>query len=101
MPGGGDRDAGRAVQEHVAVDNLDGSAGASGDDQRIVTRVGRGDSLTVALDDGARLRAGQLGPDIRNGRGYFRFQRVPPGLSSKRIPRSASALRMPSAAPKS
>jgi hypothetical protein len=58
VAGRGHRDAGGAVEEGVAVDVLDRGARSARDDQRIVTRVGRGDSPGVALDDGARLRTG-------------------------------------------
>ena len=63
--GGVDRDAGRAVEEDVAVDVLDDGAFAAGDDERIVARVGRRHELRVLLDDRLGLRAGQRSLDVR------------------------------------
>ena len=51
VAGGGHGNAGRAVEEDVAVHVLDDRALAARDDERIVARVRRRDDLRVALDD--------------------------------------------------
>src|SRR5688572_5370890 len=52
-------DAGRAIEEAVAVDVFDDGAFAAGDDERIVAGIRRRDELRVLLDDCLRLRAGE------------------------------------------
>jgi hypothetical protein len=65
VAGRADGDAGREVEEAVAVDIGHDGAGPGLGDQRIGTRQrGAGDGL-VALDDLASLRTGQLGDDVR------------------------------------
>src|SRR5262249_48314358 len=93
-----DGDAGGAVEKNVPVHVLDGRAVTARDDQRIPARVrGRHDGL-IARDERLGLRTRQRGDDVRR---YFRFQRVPPALSSSSTPRAASSWRMRSAAAKS
>ena len=59
VAGGVDGDAGGAVEEHVAVDVLDGGAVAARHDERIAARVRRRDDLAVALDDGLGFGPGR------------------------------------------
>ena len=56
VAGRGDGDAGRAVEEDVAVDVLDERAFPARHHERVVARVGRRDDLRVALDERLRPR---------------------------------------------
>src|SRR5262245_55082013 len=64
-----DRDAGRTVQKHVAVDVFDDRALSARHDERIVAGIRRRDKLPIALDDRARLRTGQGRFDVRHAHG--------------------------------
>src|SRR5207253_3047110 len=57
-------DAGGEVEEEIAVHVLDDSPGAAGADERIDARVGRRHVSLVAIEQGARLRAGEGGLDL-------------------------------------
>ena len=59
VPGRRHRDAGREVEEEIAVHVLDDRAAAAGTDQRINARVGRRHALGVALQQGLPLGPGQ------------------------------------------
>jgi hypothetical protein len=65
VAGRADGDAGGEVEEAVAVDIGDDDAGAGLGDEGIGARQGRAGDGLVALDDGTRLRPGQLGDDVR------------------------------------
>ena len=103
MAGGVDGNPGGAVEEHVAVDILHHRAFAALNDERITACVGWRDDDGVACDDRCGLGAGQsgfdpwsIGHDLGGPEGphYFRFHRVPPGLSSSSTPRVARSFRI-------
>ena len=76
MTGGVDGDAGRAIEEHIAVDVLDEGTGGIGNDEWITAGIGGRNDARVAGDQcpGIRTRKGR--DDLRP---YLLFQRVPPG----------------------
>ena len=59
VPGGAHRDARREVDEAIAVHIPDFGAAPVAHDEFVVAHVARRDDLAVALDERARLRAGQ------------------------------------------
>jgi len=63
MPRRGDGDAGGEVEKQIRVHVLDDGAGAAGADERIDARVGWRHVFLVALQEGARLRAREVGLD--------------------------------------
>ena len=65
VAGRADRDAGREIEEAVAVDVPGLRALAVRDHERVVARVGGRGDLRVALDHGAGLRARQVHLDVR------------------------------------
>ena len=66
VPGGVDRDAGGEVQEHVAVDVLDGAAEATHGHDRVGAREAGTRPGVIELDVRAGLGARQLGHDVRD-----------------------------------
>ena len=68
VAGRADRDAGGEVEEAVAVDVGDDQPRAGLRNQRVGAGQGRAGDGLVAGDDLARLRAGQLGDDVRRAR---------------------------------
>ena len=62
-----DRDAGREVEEEVAVDVLDRQALAADRHDRVGARQARRGPFLVERDVRAGLRAGQLRDDVRDG----------------------------------
>ena len=67
VAGGGHGDAGVEVEEQVAVDVLDHAALGPNRHHRVRARHARRRPLLVELEVGARLGAGQLGDDVRDG----------------------------------
>ncbi len=65
MPGRADRDAGREIEEAVAVHVPGLGAAGVRHHERVVARIGRRGDLAVALDHRARLGSGQLGLNVR------------------------------------
>src|SRR5690606_20518192 len=66
VAGGGDRDPGVEVEEAVAVDVLDGAAGAAGGHEVVDPGHRRAGDGGVAGDPLGGLRAGQLGRQVRD-----------------------------------
>src|SRR5688500_17048847 len=64
MTRGGHGDAGREVEEQIAVHILDDGAAAAGADQRIDERVRRRHVLLVVLEEGLGTREGKHGLQI-------------------------------------
>ena len=96
VAGARDGDAGRAVEEDVAIHVLHDRALAFRHHERVVARVGRGHARAIPRDDLRGLRTGQRRLDVRDS-GHLRFQRVPAGLSSRRMPRVSSVCLISSA----
>src|SRR3990170_7738619 len=84
MAGGVDGDAGREVEEEVAVDVLDRQALAANRHDRVRPRQARRGPGLVEFDMRPRLRAGKLRDDVRHGTipGDSRHGRQGPHLRS-------------------
>ena len=67
VAGRGHRDAGREIEEEVAVDVLDRQAVAADRDDRVGAGQARGGPFLIERDVRAGLRARQLRDDVRNG----------------------------------
>ena len=70
VAGRADRDAGREIEEPVAIHVPGLGAAAMRHHERIIARVRRRDDPGVALDHRAGLRPGQLGLDVRVLHGF-------------------------------
>src|SRR5205807_6300097 len=66
VPGGADGDAGGEVEEQVAVHVADDGPAPLIDDERVDAGVRRGDEGRVPVEQLAGVRAGQVGPEVRD-----------------------------------
>ena len=95
VAGGVDRDARRAVEEHVAVHVLDHRPGAALDDQRVAARVRRRDDRAIALDNRPGARTGQRSLDFWR---VFHDRSDPEGPASSCLCPSLCLLSLPARA---